>query len=107
MLFSLFNKKKGPEFITGRVATRQEVKFGFFSVVTDAGEEISKPHPVIIPQKVTHINQDTKEKSQGTLIQAEEVIKTPMKGKIICAVKLDNGQTLHCLVGELMLSKKN
>jgi hypothetical protein len=75
-------------------------------MVTNTGEEISKPYNSKIPQEVIHTNKETKVESKGILIQAEEVTKTYMKGKIICTVKLNNGQTLHCLLEELKLSNK-
>lgn len=106
MVFSLFKREKGPEFITGRVATRKETKFGFFSLVTDTGEEISKPYKIKIPQAVIHSNQESKVKSKGILIQAEKVTKSEMKGKVVCTVKLENNQVLNCLLEELKLLEK-
>ena len=102
---NFLSKKKGPSYISARVAKRDEVVFGFFSLVKDSGEEISVPYQIEIPQSVIHINKETGEKTNGALIQAELVTKTHMKGQVICTVKLESGEILHCFIEELELSK--
>ncbi len=104
MFFTLFKKQKGPDFITNRVVRRDEIKFGFFSVVRDNGEEISTYYAVKIPQQVIH-NDAIGNKTPGTLIQAEKITKTDMKGKVICTVKPKSGDNIHCLIEELNLSE--
>ena len=104
-MFSLFKKEKGPEYISGRVATKEDVKFGFVHLVNDLGASISVSYKIEIPQDVVHINKETKEENKGKLVQAELVTQTGMKGQVICTVKLQNGETLHCLIEELQLSK--
>ena len=104
-MFSKFKKEKDPEYISGRIATKKDIKYGFFSVVTSSGEEISTSYNIKIPQPVIHIDQKTKNQRKGILVQAELVIKTKMKGQIICTVRLDSGETFHCLIEELQLSK--
>lgn len=104
-MFSGFKKEKRLEYISGRIATKNDIKYGFFSLITDSGEKISVPYKIEIPQEVLHINKKTQKKSKGILIQAELVTKTHMKGHIVCTVRLDDDQELHCLIEELQLSK--
>ncbi len=106
-MFSWFKKKYTIEYISGRIATKDDVKFGFFSATTDLGEEISRPYYAVIPQPVVHINNDTKKRNKGTLIQAEKIIKTEMKGKVMCTVRFEDGSTIICLLEELALSKQS
>lgn len=105
MFSKLFKKKKGLEFISGRVAKKDDVKFGFLYLVDDSGKQISMPYNITIPQDVVHIDKETKKERKGKLIQSELITKTGMKGQVLCTIRLENGEILGCLIEELQLSK--
>jgi|SRR3954452_5593128 hypothetical protein len=94
-------------FISGRVATKNDVKYGFFSLVSKTGEEMSIPYDIHIPQEVAHINQETMKRNKGILIQAEKFTKTNMKGQVICTVRMSENSILVCKLEELQLTGKN
>lgn len=91
-----FFKKSPTKFISGRISEQNDAKDNFFYLRTETGEVMSEPYLVEIPQNVIYADPKTKRKNEATLVQAERITKTKMKGQVLCTIRLEDGSTIVC-----------
>jgi hypothetical protein len=102
-LKNLFKKESAPAFISGRLATRDDVKHGFFYLADKHGEPMTELYPVPIPQPVIYHDVEKKKKVRAALIQAEKML---IKDLVVCTIRLEDNSILVCRLNEVQLSKK-